>query len=354
MAGWERIIVRLDYKIIDAIKLIDKSALQIALVVDDNKKLIGTVTDGDIRRGILNDISLEQPVANIMKAKPITVAPNTPTDEIIKIMKEKLIYQLPVVDEDGCVTGLEVLNDLLKVKSIDNWVVLMAGGLGARLSPLTDKCPKPMVKVGDKPLLETIVDSFVDQGFQHFYLAVNHLKDQIMDYFGDGSKRDVNINYLHEGKKMGTAGALSLLVEKPNKPIIVMNGDLLTKVNFKHLLEYHCSHKAMATMCIREYTMQIPYGVVEINNHSILSIDEKPQHKFFVNAGIYVLNPEALKLIPQNEHTDMTTLFEAIIEREYETAVFPVREYWIDIGHTRDYEKANDDFGFVFLEDKDL
>jgi dTDP-glucose pyrophosphorylase len=353
MAEWERILVGPDYKIIDAIKLIDISSLQIALVVDENKKLLGTVTDGDIRRGILKGVSLEQPVADIMKENSITINFNTPIDEIIKIMKEEVIHQLPIVDENGHVIGLEILNDLLEVKSIDNWVVLMAGGLGTRLSPLTDECPKPMVKVGGKPVLETILDGFKEQGFKHFYLAVNHLKSQITEYFGDGSARGVVINYLHENKKMGTAGALSLLDNKPNQPIIVMNGDLLTKVNYRHLLEYHCNHQAMATMCVREYAMQIPYGVVKINNQSIIEIDEKPLQKFFVNAGIYVLDPDVLKLIPQNDRYDMTILFEELVNQGYETKVFPIREYWIDIGHNSDFKKANDDFSFVFLDDKD-
>ncbi len=348
MNSWKQTLIKPSTTIVDTIKIIDASALQIALVVEDNNRLLGTVTDGDIRRGILKGISLEQPVTEVMKTDPIVAGPDLKREDIFTLMKEKVINQLPVVDEKGCVVRLELLGDLIQSEEVESWVVLMAGGLGTRLQPLTNDCPKPMVKVGGKPVLETILNSFTEQGFKKFYLAVNHMADQIQQHFGDGEKWGVEIKYLVENKRMGTAGALSLLPEKPQNPILVMNGDLLTKVNYKQLIDFHNEHEAAATMCVREYSFQIPYGVVKIDNNYIKEIDEKPVQNFFVNAGIYVLEPDALKLIPDDENYDMTTLFEKIIENEMQIVVFPIREYWIDIGYHEDFAKANDDYPNIF------
>jgi NDP-sugar pyrophosphorylase family protein len=224
----------------------------------------------------------------------------------------------------------------------------MAGGLVNRLRPLTDECPKPMLKVGNKPLLETIVENFIEYGFHRFYISVNYMADVVESYFGDGSRWGVDIEYLHEEHRLGTAGALSLLPETPTEAILVMNGDLLTKVNFKQLLDFHYGHQAQATMCVREYDFQVPYGVVKIDGQRITSIDEKPIQRFFVNAGIYVLEPEALDLISSNIFFDMTTLFEKLIELKKEPAVFPIREYWLDIGHLADYNRANGEYRDIF------
>lgn len=351
MKDWESVLISPSTTIIDAIKIIDTSAMQIALVVDDQKRLLGTVTDGDIRRGILKGIKLEQQVTSVMKEDPLTVGPEQNRDAILKIMKEKAIKQVPVIDGNGYVIKLELIDELLKETTLDNWVVLMAGGLGTRLQPLTEDCPKPMVQVGGKPVLETILVNFIDQGFNKFFIAVNHFASQIQKYFGDGSYWGAEIEYLTEDKKMGTAGALSMLPEKPAKPVLVMNGDLLTKVNFEQLLDFHSQHEADATMCVREYSFQIPYGVIKIEENCIKEIDEKPVQQFFVNAGIYVLEPEALELIPEQQYFDMTTLFEQLIANNMKSAVFPIREYWIDIGYHGDYERANHDYGEVFIND---
>jgi len=286
-----------------------------------------------------------------MKSNPIVVHEGTSRADILKIMKDKVVSQLPVINNQGSLVGLELLSELIKDEAIDNWVVLMAGGLGSRLKPLTDDCPKPMVKVGGKPVLETILESFIEQGFHKFYFSVNHLKEHITGYFGDGSKWGATIKYLAENEKMGTAGALSLLPDIPTQPVIVMNGDLLTKLNYKQLLNYHREHDALATMCVREYSFQIPYGVVRLDESSIIDIDEKPTQSFFVNAGVYVLEPEILRLVPKNKHFDMTTLFEKIIEDGMKTTVFPIREYWIDIGYHEDFARANSEYGEVFIDD---
>lgn len=349
MSRWLDVLIPPDSSIKHAIEKIDLGALQIALVVNENNQLLGTVTDGDIRRGILRGISIESSVANIMNKNPISVPVHSDKDMIMSLMQLKHLRQIPVINEARQVVGIETLDELISKQNRDNWVVLMAGGLGSRLQPLTNDCPKPMLKVGNKPVIETIIDNFIDYGFRKFYLTVNYKAEMIEEYFGDGSKWGIEIRYLRESKRMGTAGSLSLLREKPDLPIIIMNGDILTKVNFDQLLEFHTEHKSIATMCVREYNYQVPYGIVHLDAHRLYDIQEKPVHHYFMNAGIYVLNPEALELIPDNSYFDMPDLYRKIIlNTTNSTAAFPIREYWIDIGRMSDYEKANGEFIEVF------
>lgn len=324
----------------ETIKKIDRSALQVALVVDEQNKLLGTVTDGDVRRGMLKAISLQEPVSVIMNPNPITAGPNEPSDAILAMMKRRRLHHIPVVDRAGRLVGLEVLDELLRPAPHDNVVVLMAGGRGTRLLPLTENCPKPMLQVDGKPILENILLDLIEHGFRRFYITVYYKADMIRGHFGGGGQWGVSIEYIEEDKQLGTAGALSLLQETPSVPLLVMNGDLLTKVNFQYLLDFHNGNKAKATMCIREYDIKIPYGVVEIEKQNIRGIDEKPAHRFFVNAGIYVLDPVVLELIPKNTFFNMTDIFKKLIENDYETAVFPIREHWLDIGQIDDLEKA--------------
>jgi len=224
----------------------------------------------------------------------------------------------------------------------------MVGGLGTRLRPLTENTPKPMLPVGGKPILQTIVEKFVKYGFINIVMCVGYKSNIIQDFFGDGSKLGANISYVFEEKRMGTAGALSLLPEQPDKPFFVMNGDLLTNVNFEHLLDFHLENNSLATMCVREYDFQVPYGVVNVENGKILSIEEKPVQKFFVSAGIYMLSPDCISHIPKNEFFDMPTLFEKLISMDKNTVSFPLREYWLDIGRMEEYEKANQEYHKVF------
>jgi len=344
MSDWKETLVLPATCIRDAIRVLDKSSKQIVLVVDGDNHLVGTVTDGDIRRGILKGISLDDPIQAIMNPTPTVAMIDEGRESILALMKRKGLHHIPLVDVNHRLIGLETLDELIQSRTRENWVVLMAGGMGSRLSPLTDECPKPMLKVGNKPLLETILENFIEYGFHRFYISVNYMADVVKSYFGDGSRWGVDISYLHEDQRLGTAGALSLLPEKPTEAIFVMNGDLLTKVNFKQLLDFHMGHHAQATMCVREYDFQVPYGVVKIDSHRITSIDEKPIQRFFINAGIYVLGPEALDLIISNTYFDMTTLFEGLIELKMETVVFPIREYWLDIGQLADYDRANGEF----------
>ena len=326
------------------IKAIESAAMQIALVVDENNRLLGTVTDGDIRRGILKNISLDQPVKEIMKEAPITAKQSDDKKFILNLMKNNKIQQVPIVDENGCVISLEVLGDLIKPQPKENMAVLMAGGLGTRLRPLTNECPKPMLKVGNKPILETILEGLIDSGFAKFYFSVNYMSKMIEDYFGDGSKWGVTIQYIHEDKRLGTAGALSLLPQKPEQPILVMNSDIITKVDFQQLFDFHRQNHAQATVCVREFDLQVPFGVVHVNDHSLVKIEEKPVYSYFVSAGIYVLNPEVLDLIPKSSYFDMPSLFENLIEQKQNVNVFPIREYWLDIGRIEDFKRANLEF----------
>lgn len=348
MNTWKETLVSPETSIKEAIRVLDKSARQIVLVVGGNNVLVGTITDGDIRRGILKGLSLDDQVQKIMNPEPTVAKVDEGREAILAKMKRKALHHIPLVDEARCVVGLETLDELIQSRKKENVVVLMAGGLGSRLRPLTDGIPKPMLKVGSKPLLETILENFIEYGFSRFYISVNYMADVVESYFGDGSRWGVEICYLHEDQRLGTAGALSLLSEKLTAPLFVMNGDLLTKVNFSQLLDFHTSHHAQATMCVREYDFQVPYGVVKIDDHRITGIDEKPVQRFFVNAGIYVLEPKVLELISPNTYFDMPTLFEKLIELKHETSAFPIREYWLDIGHLADYDRANVEFGDVF------
>jgi dTDP-glucose pyrophosphorylase/predicted transcriptional regulator len=355
MKDWKKTLVKPSDPIIEVIKIIDSGALQIALVVNEDRRLLGTVTDGDIRSGILRGISLEDKLEKIMCKTPIVASEDDDPKTIMEIMKLKDILQIPVVDDSGRVVGLEILKELVHTPKRDNIVVIMAGGMGERLRPLTDDCPKPLIKVGVKPILEIILEEFINFGFRRFFLSVNYKAEMIENHFGDGSKWGVKILYLREKRKMGTAGSLSLLPEMPDTPFFVMNGDLLTKVNFRHLLDFHQEHGAKATMCVREYDFQVPYGVVSAEKHRLLGVDEKPIHKFFVNAGIYVLNPDVINHIPKDTFYDMTSVFENLIKEDEDVAVFPIREYWIDIGRKADFVRANGEYPEQFSAlDEDL
>lgn len=346
---WNDILISPTLSIIDTMRLIDKTAMQIALVVDEDNRLLGTVTDGDIRRAILRGDSLGVRVEGIMNRRPRTFRSNESRKDMSVAMRLLKLSNIPIVDEQNRVVGLQVLDALIRPALRENPVILMAGGMGTRLRPLTSDCPKPLLKVGDRPVLQTILENFIEHGFQHFYFSVNYKAEMIEEYFGNGSKWNVNIRYIHEDMKLGTAGALSLLPEEPNLPMIVMNGDILTKINFQQLLDFHTDHRATATMCVHKYDFQIPYGVVNVEKHRLTDITEKPTQSFFINAGIYVLEPRVLHFIPQNAYYDMPSLFDKLMKQKMETSVFPLREYWLDIGHINDFERAQGDFKNFFI-----
>ena len=348
MKNIENIKLRQNATIKEALEIIDSGAMQIALVVDDNDKLLGTLTDGDIRRGILRGLDLDSSIETIVFKEPAIAKISSTKEEILKIALSKKLHQIPIVDDNGIVLDLKEIDELVEPKIKTNRVILMVGGLGTRLRPLTQDTPKPMLKVGNKPILQTIVEKFAEYGFVNITMCVNFNASIIRDYFGDGKEFGVNIDYVLEQKRMGTAGALSLLKERPSEPFFVMNGDLLTNVNFEHIFNYHTLNKATATMCVREYDYEVPYGVVKMNDNKITAIAEKPVQKFFVSAGIYMLSPEILDLIPQDEFYDMPTLFEKAIAQNKNVISFPIHEYWIDIGRLEEYHKANEEYAKIF------
>lgn len=348
MKDWKKILISPKASIRSAIETIDNSAIQIALVAGPGGRLLGTVTDGDVRRGILKGIALDEPVERIMNPSPTVMGGNESRDAILAVMKNKGIHQIPIVDPDGLLIGLELIDEIVRGAERDNVVVLMAGGLGSRLRPLTDDCPKPLLKVGNKPILETIIENFIEYGFRRFYITINYKADMIEKHFGDGSKWGIEISYIRESERMGTAGSLGAFSGKFGKPLFVMNGDLLTRVNFSQLLSFHAEHRAKATMCVREYDFQVPYGVVKIDKGNLVDIEEKPVHRFFVSAGIYVLEPEILELIPSGGYLDMPAFFRLLLDKKMQAAVFPIREYWLDIGRQGDFDRANGEFPSFF------
>lgn len=334
----------------EAMRIIDNGAMKIAIVVDEDGKLIGTLTDGDIRRGLLKGMEMDNPIRDLYNHDPVSVKDSDPKDKIIELAISRRIYQIPVVDDAGRVIRLAEIDQLLRQERHSNTVVLMAGGLGSRLRPLTDTTPKPMLPVGGRPILETVIGRFKKHGYSRFVVSLNYMGDIIRNYFGSGLSMGVDITYLEENKRMGTAGALGLLDRTPNDSFFVMNADILTLVDFESLMDYHLRNGSDATMCIREYGMEVPYGVVRLNKDTIISIEEKPIQQFYVNAGIYVLTPEMLNLIPKGTPLDMTGLFEKAVATGMTTLSFPIREFWMDIGNPEDYERANLEYNRLFHE----
>lgn len=348
MNEWKKILILPNMKIYEAIEIIDRNSLQIAVVANEDGILMGTVTDGDVRRGILKGVTLCSPVSQIMNPHPVTIPQLNDRKSILNILKANKVRHLPVVDEARHVIGIECLDELLAESRSDNWVVVMAGGLGKRLEPLTSDCPKPMLKIGEKPVLETTLEQFIRQGFSRFCFSVNYKSEQITDYFGDGSRWGAQIHYIHETNRMGTAGSLSLFPFETNEPILIINGDILTKLSFEQLVGFHLEHQAKATIAVATYDYQVPYGVVKANRDRLVGFEEKPVYASFISGGIYVLNPEVLNLIPQNSYFDMNSLFEAMLQNNEPVCIFPIREYWIDIGGIKDFHQASKDFHEVF------
>jgi len=306
---WQQVVIAPDTSLLDTIAVIDRGALQIALVVDDAERLVGAVTDGDIRRALIRGLSLQHPVAEVMNKRPKIATLQDSKAQLIALMEGHHLHQLPVVDEAGRVVRLESLQALYKQPNFPNPVFLMAGGFGTRLRPLTDDCPKPLLEVGGKPILETIIENFIKSGFRQFYIAVHYRAQQIKDYFGDGSRWGIAIDYIDEHQPMGTAGAIGLLPDNlPDVPLLVMNGDILTQIDFSRLLAYHNEQQAIATLCVRQYEYQIPYGVVSTDQQRVLAIEEKPVQSCLANAGIYVLDHSLIKAIAMQQQLDMPNL----------------------------------------------
>lgn len=335
-----RLVLNNETKFNDAIKLLDKNGNGVLPVVDESNKLLGLITDGDIRKAILNNnLDLE----HIINKNPYKLNQNSSKNQIVSFLKKIHRRHIPLVDDE---------NNFIKIFTLDeidfnlkpNWVVIMAGGLGTRLGELTKDTPKPMLKVGAKPMIEHIIDMFVSHGFTKYMLSVNYKAEVIKDYFGDGSKIGIEVKYLEEEKRLGTGGALSLIDIKLNEPFFVTNGDVLSSLDYEKLLAYHKEQNSTATMCIRKDSYQIPYGVIEIDNeNNIKAMKEKPIKEFFINTGIYVLNPEVLNCVPKDEFFDLPSLFDVLKSEGKSTKSFEITDYWIDMGKPSDYEKLQKD-----------
>ena len=327
-----------------AAEVLTNSSMRIVLVVDKHDCLLGTVTDGDIRRALMAGISMKTAVDEIMQKNPVTVNSGDDRKTVLQLMRQKDILQVPVLDKSQRVVGLEVMQDFVYGAPRENIVLLMAGGFGKRLQPLTKELPKPLLTVGDKPILETIVEQLIEAGFSRFFMAVHYKADLLRAHFGDGSDWGITIRYLEEEEPLGTAGALSLLSSEPiEMPVLVMNGDLLTRLDFSQLLDYHDSHGGVATICVREHEFRIPYGVVQADGIQVKDITEKPVQKLFINAGIYVLDPDIVKRRSGVRASDMPELLRETIKTGEQVNMFPIHEYWLDIGRMEEYGQAQID-----------
>jgi dTDP-glucose pyrophosphorylase/predicted transcriptional regulator len=328
-----------------AMEVLNQSKYHICFVVGPDSKLIGSLTDGDIRRAFLKGANLESVVQDYMNPSPKMVEEGISMEEIVKRMNTWGVRQIPVVNSKGVIVKVEIVESLMNLFQKPNRVILMAGGFGKRLSPLTDHIPKPLLQVDGTPILEHILRRFKELGFYKFTISVNYKAGMIVDYLEDGSKLGIEIDYLYEDKPLGTCGALSLLKDKPTEPFFVMNADLLTRANFSTILEYHNANDSFATMCVREHSVEVPYGVVKMDqNNKILSIEEKPKETNYINAGIYVLSPQILDHINSGDYLDMPTLFTNLNKKDVSSLSYILREYWLDIGRMEDFHKAQTEY----------
>ena len=338
--SWRIALLPEDASLQQAIRCLDESGLQIAIVAQADDRMVGTLTDGDIRRGLLRGLTLTSPAHDIIHRDPLVVPPQWGRDTVLQLMQANKVHQLPVVDDQRRVVGLHLWGDLLAPAQRPNTMVVMAGGRGTRLLPHTEHCPKPLLPVGGKPMLEHIIERAKAEGFHRFVLAIHYLGYMIEDHFGSGTKWNVEIEYLREQAPLGTAGALSLLRRRPADPFLVTNGDVLTDIRYGELLDFHNRHRAAATMAVRLHEWQHPFGVVKTKGVDIIGFEEKPIARSHINAGIYVLAPQALDLLGKDEHCDMPTLFERLQQKAVRAIVYPMHEPWLDVGRPDDLQLA--------------
>lgn len=338
---WRKALLNADSNLRQAISNLDDSALQIILVTSPDGTLTGTLTDGDIRRGLLRGLDLDSPISSIVHREAMVVPPQVSRDLVLHLMQANVLHALPVVDENRRVVGLHLLNDLLAPVERPNTMIIMAGGQGTRLRPHTNNVPKPLLPVGGKPMLEHIIERARAEGFHRFVLSIHYLGYMIEQFFGDGSRWKVQIDYLHEDTPLGTAGALSLLSPRPDLPFLVTNGDVLTDIRYGELLDFHARHGAAATMAVRLHEWQHPFGVVRIKGVDLVGLEEKPVSRSYINAGIYALAPEALQQLERGVHCDMPAMFARLREAGSRTIVYPMHEPWLDVGREEDLAKAN-------------
>jgi dTDP-glucose pyrophosphorylase len=347
MKNWQAALIGPGANFRDALKAIDATGAGMALIVDGDRRLIGVLSDGDLRRALIRGAGLEDPAVSAANREPLCIDQHQDRAATLAMLRAHSLRQLPVLDAERRVVGLTTVSDYLNIPVRSNPVVIMAGGKGERLAELTRDTPKPMLKVGPRPILDTIVSNLAGQGFRHFWLAVNYKAEQIERHFGDGSALGLDIRYLREARPLGTCGALSLL-PRPDEPFIVANGDVLAKADYGHVLDSHLQAAADATVVVRDYQMQVPFGVVNADDEQILAIEEKPIQNYTISAGAYVLSPQVLNLVPPNAYHDMPTLIAEMILSRMAVRQQRAEGYWMDIGRPPDYAQANADFGAVF------
>ena len=340
--AWRKAILPTDSTLRDAIRCLNDSSMKIALVVNAQGVLEGTISDGDIRRGLLKGQDLGSSIESITHRNALVVPPSFGRDMVLQLMRSNEVHQIPVVDEKQRVVGMHLWNEITTLPPRDNLMVIMAGGKGTRLMPHTENCPKPMVLVAGKPMLQHIIERSQQEGFNHFVLAINYLGHMIEEYFGDGSRFGVEIDYLREQTSLGTVGALSLLAHRPEASFVVTNGDVITDIRYGELLDFHIRHDATATMAVRVHEWQHPFGVVQINGVDIVGFEEKPIARTHINAGVYALSPDALDVLVHGEHCDMPALFERIQAKPLRTVAYPMHEPWLDVGKPDDLKLARD------------
>lgn len=337
---WYKTILPTGATLRGVIECMNVSSLRIALIVNERNELVGTITDGDIRTVLLQGLTLDASIEKVIHREALVVPSNMEQHVVLQLMAKNRIQQIPVVDEQQRVIGLHVWDELTTPAVRSNLMVIMAGGKGARLQPFTDNCPKPLVTVAGKPMLEHVIERAKREGFSDFILAVHHLGNMIEEYFGDGDKLDVNINYLREETPLGTAGALSFLTPRPKEPLVVTNGDVVTDIRYGDLLDFHNRYAAAATMAVRSYEWQHPFGVVHTQGMDIVGLEEKPVVRTNINAGVYVLSPDSLGKLKQGAVCDMPMLFERLQACNLRTVAYPMHEPWLDVGRPDDLEKA--------------
>ena len=347
---WRRTLLHIDATISQAIDNLNDTGLQIVIIINSDNTFAGTITDGDIRRAILRGETLDSPVIGVMCESPLIVSPQMSDQTVKHFMLINHIKQIPVIDENKQVVGLNCWDDISLPRTRPNKVIIMAGGFGKRLRPQTENCPKPMLRVSGKPMLEHIIMRAKQNGFHNFVISIQYLGHMIVDYFGNGSDLGVDIEYLREDKPLGTAGALSNLQSRPEHPFIVTNGDVLSDIKYNELIDYHLDHSAFATMAVRRHEWTHPFGVVKTDGINILSFEEKPTFVSYVNAGIYVLDPGVLGFMEAGTFCDMPNLFERLLLKDKITTVYPMHEPWLDVGRHKDLDLANQKIAKVPVE----
>lgn len=348
----EKLLVYKNYSVRQVLEALNNGAKGIVFVVDESNKLIGSITDGDIRRAILKDVSMNDSIETIIHYNPVYIEKHMTRTEIKDIFIKKAVKQLPIVNKDKKIIDLISINDILLPEGRENPVMIMAGGLGTRLKELTKEVPKPMLKVGNDPMLQHIIRNFKDYGYNEILISVNYKGEIIENYFQDGYAYGVKIEYIREHKRLGTAGGIKLAKEYLGKPFFVMNGDIFTNLNVENMMNFHLENKYDITVGTRKHSFQIPYGVIDIEENNIRMLREKPVIDHMINAGVYCLNPSVIKYIPNDEYFEITDLINICIKNRLRVGSYEIKEYWMDIGRIEDYNRVNEDIYDLMCLDK--